>query len=194
MVVAELTGDALVAQAFAAVVDEDVDEASVEDAFDEWSYRLSHNNGHTIGNGSDVKDELQSGSYPQRVDFVGRSWQYCWPMARTPKNHAAAKALGERLTVLHARYETRHGPTSFERIARQVEFQFSVTISGEHVRKYHRGENDPYAMNPVELAALGQFYGVGMSKLGKDVASIVETARDVLIHATGWLLGVTAAA
>lgn len=111
--------------------------------------------------------------------------QYCWRMARTPKNHAAAAELGRHLTALKARYEARHGQTSYDRIARQIEFQLGVVMSYEHVRKYHQGDNDPYAMNPVELAALAQFYGVEVKRLGKPSEAIVNRARDVLTRGNG---------
>lgn len=113
-------------------------------------------------------------------------------MARTPKNNAAAQELGRRLSALHETYKKRHGPTSYDRIAREIEFQFHVVMSHEHVRKYHRGENDPYAMNPIEIAALAAFYGVAPSKLGKDVSAIIKTARDVLACSTGWFHHVAA--
>lgn len=112
-----------------------------------------------------------------------------WAMARTPKNHAAAAELGKHLTALKARYEARHGAVSYERIARHIEFDLGVAMSAEHVRKYHQGDNDPYAMNPVELAAFANFYGVPPAKLGKTAGVLVERAREVLSRSFGWVTG-----
>lgn len=108
-------------------------------------------------------------------------------MARTPKNHAAALDLGTRLAGLHAAYEKRHGPTSFERVARHIEFDLGWSMSGEQVRKYHKGENDPYAVAVEDLICLAKFYKVQPGKLGKDAEAVIKRASDLVISGFGWL-------
>lgn len=108
-------------------------------------------------------------------------------MARTPKNHAAAKGLGAHLDRLHAQYERKHGPTSYEKVARAVEFTYGWSMSGEQVRKYHKGENDPYAVAVEDLICLAKFYKVQPAKLGRDAEAVIKRASDLVISGFGWL-------
>ena len=109
-------------------------------------------------------------------------------MARNPRNDAAARELGAALTKLRQGYERRHGPVTPERIARQIEFSYGVSMSAEQVRKYHAGLNDPYNVRVQELVALSMFYGVAPAKLGKTAGEIVDRARDLLGRCIGWLV------
>lgn len=111
-------------------------------------------------------------------------------MARTPKNHAAAKALGKRLEALHARYVKDNEPIGYERIARLIEFQFGWSMSGEQVRKYHKGENDPYAVAVEDLICFSKFYKVEPAKLGADADAVIKRASSLLGRSTGWHVGV----
>lgn len=110
------------------------------------------------------------------------------PMARNPRNDAAARELGTALAKLRQTYERKHGPVTPERIARQIEFTCDVSMSAEQVRKYHAGLNDPYNVRERELVALALFYGVPTSKLGKHAAGVLERASDLRNRCIGWLL------
>lgn len=101
-------------------------------------------------------------------------------MARTPKNHDAAISLGLHLTDLRARVVQ---PPSFERIGREIEVHFNVTMSAEQVRKFHVGEVDPHAAPLEQLVALAAYYDVGLSDLGPEAGARWNRTSDLLVQA-----------
>lgn len=89
-------------------------------------------------------------------------------MARTPKNHAAAQDLGEKLRELQA--ETGNDPTPKD-IELWIYEAFRTRVSTESIRKAHRGEVDPTACDMELLSGLAAYYDVDLEDLGRHAAS-----------------------
>lgn len=92
-------------------------------------------------------------------------------MARPPKNHEAAAALGERLTELHDQHDS---PTP-KAIELWIHGRYGTHVSDESIRKAHRGEIDPNACSMELLAGVAAYYGVALPDLTPAVAQRVLT-------------------
>ncbi len=104
-------------------------------------------------------------------------------MARTPKDLVSAKALGKVFTAAHK----RAGSPGFEQISRRIFANSGEEISGEQVRKIHKGLVDPATMDINDLVALCNYYSLPLSKLPTVAHDRLERTSTLLASSLRWI-------
>lgn len=96
------------------------------------------------------------------------------------KNAQDAAELGALLTEMRAE---RYGDSApgLDRMIREVFELTGVWISGEQLRRYHRGDVDPHTADLGELAALAAFYRLRLEDLSAAAAERFERTQRVVV-------------
>lgn len=104
-------------------------------------------------------------------------------MPRPAADIDAANELGLRLTELHA----QHQEPKFDRMAKDFYRDYTVDVSGEQLRKMHKGLVDPNSVAVEVLAGLTVYYGCSPRELGPVAAERLNWLRTLDMSDWQWI-------